>query len=168
MGIVIAYLAGLIEPLFLNDFTYITSMTTILFLVCWATTFRRIIGTSHSLNMVKSWKDTKKAWTISKATEEKTWAKVAWLRDVSNWLVGLGLIGTIVGFRYALSGVETTSMGSAQGVSGAIGPLMAGMRIALNTTIVGAIFGMWNEVNQRMLRTALSCLLADCKEQPPR
>lgn len=93
---------------------------------------------------------------------DKVWAKVAWLGDVSDWLVGLGLLGTIIGFSYALSGVDESSLSSARGVSDAIGPLMEGMRIALNTTIAGAIFSTWNQVNQRILRTAMSCLIADC------
>ncbi len=97
---------------------------------------------------------------------EKVWAKVEWLRDVTGWLVGLGLLGTIIGFSYALSGVNEVSLGSARGVSDAIGPLMDGMRVALNTTIVGAIFSTWNEINQRMLRTAMACMIADCIDAP--
>ncbi len=96
----------------------------------------------------------------------KYWAKVEWLRDVSYILVGLGLLGTIIGFSYSLSGVNEASLGSARGVSDAIGPLMDGMRIALNTTIVGAIFSMWNDINQRMLRTAMTCRIADCVDAP--
>ena len=92
----------------------------------------------------------------------KVWAKVEWLRDVTGWLVGLGLLGTIIGFSYALSGVNEMSLGSARGGSDAIGPLMDGMRVALNTTIAGAIFSTWNDINQRMLRTAMSCMIGDC------
>ena len=38
---------------------------------------------------------------------------------------------------------------------------MAGMRIALNTTVLGASLAIWHEVNQRMLRTALVVYWAD-------
>ncbi len=154
----LAFDRGWLVPLYANDFTYLTSVIAILFVTCWATTFCRILRVGYELNRIK--KDG--GWHISPGTVDKTWAKVAWLRDVSGWLVGLGLLGTIIGFSYALSGVNEVSLGSARGVSDAIGPLMDGMRVALNTTIVGAVFSMWNEINQRILRTAMACMIADC------
>ena len=152
---------GWLQPLYGNDFTYLTSIITLLFAASWATTFRRVCHTGYELNLMK-----KDGGGFIEYMPEgqvaKTWAKVEWLRDVTCWLVGLGLLGTIIGFTYALSGVNEVSLGSARGVSDAIGPLMDGMRVALNTTIVGAIFSTWNDVNQRMLRTAMSCMIADC------
>ena len=152
---------GWIQPLYGNDFTYLTSIISVLFVVCWATTFRRVCHTGCELNLMK--KDGGGFIEyMTKGTIAKTWAKVDWLQDVTGWLVGLGLLGTIIGFTYALSGVNEAALGTARGVSDAIGPLMEGMRVALNTTIVGAIFSTWNDVNQRMLRTAMSCMIADC------
>lgn len=153
---------GWVQALYLNDFTYITSIIAILFATCWATTFRRVVHVSYEMNRIKE----SGGWHLSSGAADKAWAKVEWLRDVTNWLVGLGLLGTIIGFSYALSGVNETSLGSARGVSDAIGPLMDGMRVALNTTIVGAIFSTWNDVNQRMLRTAMACMIADCVDAP--
>ncbi len=155
---VFAFERGWIQPLYLNDFTYITSIIAVLFTTCWVTTFRRIYGTVYLMNRLKE----TGGWHMKPGAVDKTWAKIAWLGDVSGWLVGLGLLGTIIGFSYALSGVNESSLASARGVSDAIGPLMDGMRVALNTTIAGAIFSTWNEINQRMLRTAMSCLIADC------
>ena len=153
---------GWIQPLYGNDFTYITSIITLLFVACWATTFRRICRVGEALNCIKK----NGGWHMPAGAVAKAWAKVEWLRDVTGWLVGFGLLGTIIGFTYALSGVNEASLGSARGVSDAIGPLMDGMRVALNTTIVGAIFSTWNDVNQRMLRTAMSCMIADCTDAP--
>ena len=157
---VFAFERGWIQPLYMNDFTYITSIIAILFITCWVRTFQRILGTGYMMNRLKE----TGGWNIKPGAVNKVWAKVAWLGDVSDWLVGLGLLGTIIGFSYALSGVNESSLCSARGVSDAIGPLMEGMRVALNTTIAGAIFSTWNEVNQRMLRTAMSCLIADCMD----
>lgn len=153
---------GWIQPLYGNDFTYLTSITTALFAVCWVTTFRRVLVVSRLMNAAKK----NGAWHMKQGSIDKLWAKIKWLKDVSGWLVGLGLLGTIIGFSYALSGINEASLGSARGVSDAIGPLMEGMRVALNTTIVGAIFSTWNEVNQRMLHTALTCYIADCQDEP--
>lgn len=165
LGLAVANNQGLIEPLFANDFTYITSMTTAPFVIAWIATLRKVIKVSSGLNRTKR----QGAYNSPQyqGTIDKLWAKVAWLTDASSWLVGLGLIGTIVGFRYALSGVDPNTLGDARGVSEALGPLMVGMKIALNTTIVGAILGTWNEVNQRMLRTAMTCMIADANEPPP-
>jgi hypothetical protein len=159
---VMAFDHGWIQPLYGNDFTYITSIIALLFVACWATTFRRILRGGYELNRIKK----EGGWHMPPGAVDKAWAKVAWLRDVSGWLVGLGLLGTIIGFSYALSGVNEVSLGSARGVSDAIGPLMDGMRVALNTTIVGAVFSMWNEINQRILRTAMACMIADCVDTP--
>ncbi len=159
---IVAFDRGWIAPLYGNDFTYLTSITTALFATCWVTTFRRVIGVAQQMNAAKE----AGVWYLKRGAANKSWAKIAWLKDVSGWLVSLGLLGTIIGFSYALSGVTETSLGSARGVSDAIGPLMEGMRVALNTTIVGAIFSTWNEVNQRMLNTAMSCYIEDCEDEP--
>ncbi len=153
---------GWLQPLYANDFTYITSIISVLFITCWATTFRRICHVGYELNRIKN----DGGWHMQPGAINKAWAKVAWLDDVSGWLVDLGLLGTIIGFSYALSGVNESSLSSARGVSDAIGPLMDGMRVALNTTIAGAIFSTWNKINQRMLRTAMSCMIADCIDAP--
>ena len=153
---------GWLQPLYVNDFTYLTSIITLLFATTWVTTFRRICGAGYELNRIKD----QGGWHMPTGQVNKAWAKVEWLRDVTGWLVGLGLLGTIIGFTYALSGVNEAALGTARGVSDAIGPLMEGMRVALNTTIVGAIFSTWNDINQRMLRTAMSCAIADCIDAP--
>lgn len=157
LGGVIAWDRGWIQQIYNNDFTYLTWGITGLFIMSWSTTLRRIVQTGTELNMGKRIGPK----TIREHEASKIWAKVEWLRDVSNWLLGLGLLGTIIGFTYALSGVNSDSLATAEGVSNAIGPLMEGMRVALNTTIAGSIFGMWNDVNQRILRTAMTCMIAD-------
>lgn len=160
LGGMIAWDRGWVQQIYGNDFTYITWGITGLFITSWCTTWRRIVRVGTELNLLKR----EGPRIIAKAIAYKSWAKIDWLRDVSSWLVGLGLLGTIIGFTHALSGVNSDSLATAEGVSNAIGPLMDGMRVALNTTIAGTIFGMWNDVNQRMLRTAMTCLIADCED----
>jgi len=157
LGGVIAWDRDWLQPIYANDFTYITWGITSLFIVSWLTTLRRIVRVGTELNLTKA-----SPRIIDKPVARKAWAKIAWLRDVNSWLVGLGLLGTIIGFKYALSGVDSSSLATAEGVSNAIGPLMEGMRVALNTTIAGSILSMWNEVNQRILRTGMTCLIEDC------
>jgi hypothetical protein len=77
--------------------------------------------------------------------------------------VTLGLLGTVIGFAMALSGVDSASLASAAGVQKVAGQLMAGMRTAINTTIVGAVLGLWLDVNRRMIRTATVSLAEDAR-----
>ncbi len=163
LGGFVAWDRGWLEPIYANDFTYITWVVTGLFLATWLTTLRRVMQVGGFLNMIK---EPGSIYKLKKGSEKKAWAKVEWLRLSSTLLVGLGLLGTIIGFKYSLSGVDGISLATAEGVSNAIGPLMDGMRVALNTTIAGTIFGMWNDINQRMLRTAMTCLAADSEPLP--
>jgi hypothetical protein len=95
------------------------------------------------------------------AERDKDIGKVEWLFSVSEWLVALGLLGTVVGFYIALSGVDENTVSEASGAQSAVAALMVGMRTALTTTILGAILGLWHEVNVTMLRTALLAYWSD-------
>lgn len=81
--------------------------------------------------------------------------RVRWLRDASGWMVSLGLIGTVVGFGIALSGLGEGSVSDASSAESTIKTLLAGVGTALNTTLVGAVLGLWHEVNVRGLLSIL-------------
>jgi len=76
---------------------------------------------------------------------------VVGVRHVANTLVFLGLVGTIIGFIIALSGVDPDSASSTEKVAPMISTLITGMSIALYTTLVGAILHVWLNINYRML-----------------
>ena len=95
------------------------------------------------------------------AESDKDIAKTEWLASVSEWLVALGLLGTVVGFSMALAGVDQGALSTANGAQSAVTALMQGMRVALNTTLLGAALALWHEVNVRMLKTALAVYWAD-------
>ncbi len=135
----LAWFAGLLSYLYQNDLTYLTYTITGLFTLVWGATFKRVVDASRGLNRQKAGHGS----YVSPRDARKTWAKLRWLSEGSEFMVGLGLIGTIIGFSIALSGVDPGNLGSSTGVSAAIGPLMVGMKIALNTTIVGTIAAIW-------------------------
>lgn len=149
--------AGWAGRLYAGDTTHITFGITTLFAVAWMWTAREVIAASVMLNHARD--GSRPAATA--AMRDKDMAKIEWLGQVCEWLVGLGLLGTVIGFGIALSGIDQQSLSSASGVSASVEMLMRGMRVALNTTIAGAIFGMWTEVNVRMLKTALTVYWAD-------
>lgn len=88
-------------------------------------------------------------------------AKGEHIDDISGWLVTLGLIGTVVGFIMALSSMDQGAMATAQGVQAAIGKLVEGMQVAIYTTLAGAFFGLWIDINRRILKTATILMIED-------
>ena len=72
---------------------------------------------------------------------------------IANTLVFLGLIGTVIGFIVALSGVDPELTGNVNQVAPMVSSLIDGMGIALYTTLVGAVLHVWLIVDHRMLAT---------------
>ena len=89
------------------------------------------------------------------AERDKAMMKVAWMEDAAAWLMRLGLIGTVVGFIMALSGVGLEGVDSADAARESVGALVPGMRVALFTTLLGMVLCTWIEVNRRMIVTTL-------------
>lgn len=87
-------------------------------------------------------------------------SRIAVVRQVANSLVFLGLIGTVIGFIIALSGVDPAAASDAARIGAIISNLISGMSVALNTTLVGAVFYVWLIVNYRLLATGTVQLLA--------
>lgn len=77
--------------------------------------------------------------------------RIAIVRQVANSLVLLGLIGTVIGFIIALSGVDPSSVSDVQAVSPMVAELVAGMSVALYTTLVGAALHLWLTINYQIL-----------------
>jgi hypothetical protein len=75
------------------------------------------------------------------------------LRHISNSLVFLGLIGTVVGFIIGLSGIDANAASDVNKVGAMITQLINGMSVALYTTLLGAVLNIWLNVNIRLLTT---------------
>jgi biopolymer transport protein ExbB/TolQ len=70
---------------------------------------------------------------------------------MANSLVLLGLVGTVVGFIIALSGVDPQSAGNVDSIAPMVSELIHGMSVALYTTLVGAVLHLWLKVNYLIL-----------------
>jgi hypothetical protein len=77
--------------------------------------------------------------------------RIAIVRNIANSLVLLGLIGTVIGFIIALSGVDPATAGDFSAVAPMVSTLIDGMSTALFTTLVGAVLNVWLMVNYHML-----------------
>jgi hypothetical protein len=76
---------------------------------------------------------------------------LAAVRHVAGMLVLLGLVGTVIGFVVALSGVDPVKVPSVENVAPMVARLINGMSIALYTTLVGSVLNLWLMVGQRIL-----------------
>lgn len=156
-GIGVLAWQGYVAPLFLKDTSFISYGIAGLFALTWGWTLREVLSTSSALNEDKS---VGRRATIEHE-RDKDIGKCAWLSDAPTWMVSLGLLGTVVGFLMALSSIDQDALATASGSQASVASFMGGMAVAINTTIVGAVCGLWTEVNVRLLKTALNTLWAD-------
>ncbi len=63
----------------------------------------------------------------------------------------LGLIGTVLGFIIALSGVDPQAVAEVHQVAPMVSQLIGGMSVALYTTLVGSVLSLWLIVNYHIL-----------------
>jgi biopolymer transport protein ExbB/TolQ len=77
--------------------------------------------------------------------------RISIVRYIANSLVLLGLIGTVIGFIIALSGVDPDKAGDFNAVAPMVSTLIDGMSTALYTTLVGAVLNVWLMVNYHLL-----------------
>ncbi len=86
--------------------------------------------------------------------------RIVGVRHIANALVFLGLIGTVIGFIIALSGIDPESAAKAENVAEMIATLIGGMSVALYTTLIGAVLYIWLIVAYRILVTGTVDLIA--------
>ncbi len=86
--------------------------------------------------------------------------RIVGIRHIANALVFLGLIGTVIGFIIALSGVDPESASQAENVAAMVATLIGGMSVALYTTLIGAVLYIWLSVAYRILVTGTVDLIA--------
>ena len=93
---------------------------------------------------------------------------IAPVRHIANSLVLLGLIGTVIGFIISLSGVNPDAVADVKAISPMVSKLLAGMSVALYTTLAGAALNLWLMVNHRLLSGATARLIAALVERGER
>ena len=93
------------------------------------------------------------------ALRQRYGTRIGVVRHIANSLVFLGLIGTVIGFIIALSGVEPEAVTELDNVAPMVSMLIQGMSVALYTTLAGAVFSLWLMVNYRLLATATVILV---------
>ncbi len=76
---------------------------------------------------------------------------ISGIRYIAGTLVFLGLVGTVIGFIVALSGVDPQQSANVEHIAPMVATLIRGMSIALYTTLIGAFLHIWLMINHRIL-----------------
>ena len=97
---------------------------------------------------------------IAQALKLKLFSRIIHIRYIANSLTVLGLIGTVLGFIIALSGVDPDIASNPSAISPMVAQLIKGMSVALYTTLVGSILSVWLGLVYQMLATGTSNLVA--------
>ena len=90
--------------------------------------------------------------------------RIVAVRHIANSLIFLGLIGTVIGFIIALSGVDPAVASEVENVAAVVSTLIDGMSVALNTTLIGAVFYLWLTMNYRILTSGTVSLISEIIE----
>lgn len=90
--------------------------------------------------------------------------RISVIRQIASNLVLLGLIGTVVGFIIALSGVDPSRAGDVSTMAPMVARLIEGMSTALYTTLVGSILNIWLMASYQVLAGGTVQLIASLTE----
>ena len=173
---------GLIATVVTADTTHIVVLIAAAFLGGLALCARRIWQTSVELNAVRSGfpkrgsrvaayleqtasSDGQGRSNLAATLKLKLATRIAPVRHIANALVLLGLIGTVLGFIIALSGVDPDLAADIGAVGPMVSKLIEGMAVALYTTLTGAVLSIWLMVNYRLLEGGVVNLLTQIVER---
>lgn len=146
----IAWVQGYIQAIFSADQTHLTVIIFGLFLYGLALSAYRCLGISHALDAGST-----------PLSDIELKQKIAPVQDHANNLVLLGLIGTVLGFIIAMSGVDPETVSDVDSMAPMVSTLIQGMSTAMYTTLVGSVLNLWLMTNYRLLAAGTVGLIAD-------
>ena len=176
-----AWLKGWVGLVLEGDQTQLVSVIVLVFLAGLFECTRKLFQTSAELNEVnepaqaqseriRSYLDAVRGRDghgraiAGSALKLKLSNRIVPVRHVANSLVFLGLIGTVIGFIIALSGVDADAVADVNAIGPMVSTLIGGMSVALYTTLVGAILNIWLTINYRLLEGGTVRLLTTVVE----
>jgi hypothetical protein len=171
IGIIAAvWFQGWVGKVFAGDVTKLSLVIAAVFLVGWVLCSLKVVRCSNELNAIrgdKSLTQSRMQWYRELTTEaanesraaiadclrSRLYSRISAVRLISNNLILLGLIGTVIGFIIALSGVDEGSVADVGSVGPMVSTLIQGMSVALYTTLVGAVLHVWLTLCYQVLAT---------------
>jgi hypothetical protein len=163
-----AYAQGLVHKVITADRTHLAVVIFFVFLAGLAICAWKVWQTSRELNDVRSFdpddpseaaryiaplldRDAESRANLTGALRMKLSHRISVVRNIANSLVLLGLIGTVLGFIIALSGVDPENASEVSSIAPMVSTLIDGMSTALYTTLVGAVLNVWLMANHQLL-----------------
>lgn len=162
------WMQGWLDELVRTDTTHLCAIIGLVFLAGLAQAGRRVVQTSVELNEVRlgtgrspigalvrdlQGRDAASRATLVGLLRLRLGNRIAGVRHVANTLVLLGLIGTVIGFIIALSGVDAAAASDVQAIGPMVSRLVGGMSVALYTTLAGSVLNIWLMLNYRLLES---------------
>lgn len=177
----VAYVHGLVDMVVAADRTYLSVVIGLVFLVGLGLCGRKVWQTSRELNRLRRphasarsslvreleqlrSRDPEGRGNLIGALRLTLSHRISIVRHIANSLVLLGLIGTVLGFIIALSGVDAAHASDIKAITPMISTLISGMSTALYTTLVGAILNVWLMTNHQLLTGGTVKLIASLME----
>ena len=175
------WMQGWIGRILAADDTHICKLIFALFVVGVVWTGQRTRMLSHELNALERWpiggqaratdvlramhgRDGQTRAALAGTLRLKLLHRIAPVRHLASTLVLLGLIGTIVGFVIALSGVNQEAVTDAAAIGPMVATLLHGMAMALFKTLVGSVLNVWLMVDYRLLEAGATHVLTHVVE----
>ena len=179
------WMQGWIDRILAADDTHICKTIFTLFVVGVAWTGQKVLMLSRELNALESHplgvgarstavlremasRDGHTRTALAAALRLKLLHRITPVRHMASTLVMLGLIGTIVGFIIALSGVNQAAVTDAAAIGPMVATLLHGMAMALYKTLVGSVLNVWLMVDYRLLEAGATHVLTHVIEQGER
>jgi biopolymer transport protein ExbB/TolQ len=171
-----AWLKGWIDLILAGDSTHQVLLIAAVFAYGLVSCGRKILITSTEINQIKEPRlsgssrvekyldsirglDAQSRAISASALRMRLMSRIGSIRHIGNSLVFLGLLGTVIGFIMALSGVDAQAAADVESIAPMVTTLIDGMSVALYTTLVGAVLNIWLMVNYRLLEGGTVTLL---------
>lgn len=180
-----AWAQGWIDPIVMTDDTRLCLLIFLVFLLGLGLAAEKALMLSRELNALDhrvpvpgsrvaghlaaiAGRDGQVRANLAGALKMKLAYRLAGVRHVASSLVLLGLIGTVVGFIIALSGVNPDTVADVASIAPMVSKLLEGMGVALYTTLVGSVLNIWLMLNHRLLEGAAVHLITHLVERGER
>jgi len=184
----VAWLRDWIDLVIDSDASYLSIVIGVVFLVFWMTSSSHILAVNREIGLFARHATSGAAadyfarlrlkgtnfageridqGVLASTLRARLFMPIQIVAYVSNVLILLGLIGTVVGFVIAVNGLGDSIAGGTniERVQGVLGQIVNGMGVALFTTLVGTILGgLWLQIHYQMLSRAVGGLMVDVVE----
>jgi len=174
----VAWSQGYVHKVINADQTYLSVVIFLVFIVGLVLCTQKLWQTNREIDALKTpdglgsdaiahllvQNDNTTERTVSGSMRLRLSHRISVVRHLGNTLVLLGLIGTVLGFIIALSGVDPDTASDVNSIAPMVSTLIQGMSTALYTTLIGSIFNVWLMANFQMLSSGTVQLISDLQE----